>query len=93
MTKLIIFDLWNTLAYKTPKGSFRHFWQKVGRKKDYKKAVILFTKYFETDKSKNLEVKCKSICKELNIHFDNILILLQELSNYFYYFFYKHHPK
>ena len=71
MIKVIVFDLWDTLAYKSyKKGGIAYLWKKLG--KHYTPRVFLktFEKHFQLKKHISFETAFKKLFTELKIPYD-----------------------
>ncbi|MBR9691976.1 HAD-IA family hydrolase [Candidatus Woesearchaeota archaeon] len=75
MFKVIIFDLWSTLAYKKKrKGSTKSLWKETGKKYSYRKMIKTYEKIFQLGSSSNFEEKYKRMLDELKIPYTEELI-------------------
>lgn len=74
MIKLIIFDLWSTLAYKKyRKGNLRSLMKEVNLKCDYRTLVKTYEKHLQKKKI-SLEKGLKNLLDELKVSYDGNLI-------------------
>jgi HAD superfamily hydrolase (TIGR01509 family) len=93
MIKLIIFDLWNTLAYKNKTGMSKYIWKRCCKNHTYRKVLKTYENIFQLDRSTNFEKKYSDMFKELKVNVNETLIKKFALrrkkteSNYRFYFY------
>jgi len=74
MIKIIVFDLWNTLAYKKyRRGDALSMWKATGEKGNYRNFLKTYEKNLQTSKI-SLEKGYGKMLDELNILYDNNLL-------------------